>query len=229
MAYDDNVNAMLARYPVRARLLLWYHHARVWCADVRDHAATWAAAIRDVAIDRTRLAWEEFGPILSTRSGAGALIMKVTGLCGITLSAQHTNMLAIVLMLLALSFGFCLAVIGRKNAYGPIITPRDQGAWEATHRGDAVKDASALSAPTPVVPPPLPPPPPAPVSRAAPTDPGFSSSLNPTGGGGQDVPDWTPKPIKAKAAPKRKKKAAPPPKRRAGRLLPIKPTASASQ
>lgn len=69
--------------------------------------------------------WSEFGPFLKTRTGAGAAVMKVAGLLG--LAVPHPEAWTTVVLLLALSVGFALTLIGRKNASGPLISDRDVG------------------------------------------------------------------------------------------------------
>ncbi|MDE2100589.1 MAG: magnesium transporter [Patescibacteria group bacterium] len=194
----------------------WYNFS-AWAEQVPARFSAWlqaaafefrvyGVALRDVVADSTRTIWEEWGPILGTRAGAGAAVMKVAGVIGITLPAAMRNELTTVLMLLALTAGFVLAVIGRKNAAGPIITARDKDAWEAQHRSmvtaaGAKENVDALVADSmarlqsateaaaiiearrereaATYAPQSPPPAPPPLRRQPPSDPGFTAAHRP--------------------------------------------------
>lgn len=94
-------------------------------ADIGREMSAYAKIIGGALADAVAPLWGEFGPFLQTRTGAGAALMKVAGLFGICV--PHPQLWITVVVLLALSVGFCLTLIGRKNALGPLVSDRDIG------------------------------------------------------------------------------------------------------
>lgn len=125
--------------------------------------AAFAAGRRDLA-EKARIvsqmagqAWreiaDEWGPVLATSTGRNSLMLKLAGWFGLFLPAawsEHGAKLAVATMLV---FFWLRTLEGRKRAAGPVVTPRDAKAMEASTGisafGAEMQRRSEMAAPQP--------------------------------------------------------------------------------
>jgi hypothetical protein len=74
-----------------------------------------------VVIANVDRAWGEWAPVLATRTGANAIVLKGFALTGVTIASDHLGVIVTAIMVLGIAWSFMRVLYGRQNASGPVV------------------------------------------------------------------------------------------------------------